>query len=204
MGVGRYGTHGLALGGVGILDVLCLVDDGYSPRELLQFGDIGAKDAIGGEEDVGIPSGRTAGHTFSREGLQGALVTMIGEDGELRGEAMELGLPVGDEAGGDNDERTFLVEHPLVLHTLKQSNDLKRFTETHIVGNDTSKANAHVTVHPRITPLLIGTQGGMDVGRHGDFSLCAQLAYQLVYLVGQLHASPTIALGQSGLQHLCR
>ena len=124
MGISRNAADGLALGGVGILDVLCLIDDGNAPRQFFQFGDVGAKDTVGGEEDVGNPSGRTAGHTFSREWLQGALRAVIGEDGELRGKAMKLGLPVGDEAGGDNDEHAFLVKHPLVLHTLQQGDDL--------------------------------------------------------------------------------
>ena len=52
------GAHGLALGGVGVLDVLGLVDDDGQPGELLQLGGIGAEDAVGGEEDVGGGGGQ--------------------------------------------------------------------------------------------------------------------------------------------------
>ena len=99
------GAHGLALGGVGVLDVLGLVDDDGQPGELLQLGGIGAEDAVGGEEDVGGGGGRTADRDRNRrsgdrdgggEGLQRALGAVVGEDGERGGETGDFGLPVGD------------------------------------------------------------------------------------------------------------
>lgn len=154
---GRFhAADGLALGGVGILDVLCFVDDEDFPFLLFEKILIASKKSIGSEKDVGF------------EICKVALGAVVEEDGEGGREAGDFFLPIREKARRHDDECFFLRKASFFAELFKEGDDLKGLAKAHIVGEDAAEAEAAVVVKPRIAALLVGTKCRTYIFRQRD------------------------------------
>ena len=119
---GFHAADGAALGSVGVLDVLRFVDDEDFPFLLFEKLLVASKESIGGKKDVPM------------EICKVALGAVVEENGEERGEASNLFLPVGEKARRHDDERFLLAKASLFAELFEEGDDLKGLPKAHIIG----------------------------------------------------------------------
>ena len=91
---------------------------------------------------------------------------------ERRRELVELALPVGDDAGGRDDERLELllavglrVLLDRRLHGEEERDGLHRLAETHVVGEDAARADLVEEREPLEALLLVRAELRLEVAR---------------------------------------
>ena len=187
--VGFQRAYGFALRCVVVLDVLRFIDHDDLPFVLFELFDVGADEAVGSEQDV---VGEVVQISF------GAVVEM---DRQGWGEALQFGLPVGEQSCRCDNEGFLLVQQAVDLEFLEEGDDLEGLSESHVVSEDASESQQHVVVHPREAPFLIGTELGMDFFGHGDRSQRGQLGNERFHFRRNGDGCAVVVSRQCRLQH---
>jgi hypothetical protein len=88
-------------------------------------------------------------------------------DAEVGGELGELVGPVGDQAGGDDDEGG-AVEAAVFVFDGDVGDGLGGFAEAHVVGEEGAEAVFAQMLEPVDAVLLVGAEFGLEAGGDGD------------------------------------
>ncbi len=129
----------------------------------------------------------------------GAIGAVQHQGAQGGGEAGGLGAPVGDQAGGADDQGG-AIEPAGVLLDGDMGERLDGFAQTHVVRQHAAEAGGGEQLQPVQAVLLVGAQGGGEAGRQlavRDALMRAQLAAERADGVAAL---PDDALGGGGFQ----
>ena len=96
-----------------------------------------------------------------------AVEPMQHDDAEVRRELRQLGRPVGDQAGGNDDQRR-TVEPCLLVLDGDVGNGLRGLAQAHVVGQEAAQPMRAQVLQPGDAVLLVGAQRGLEPGRHVD------------------------------------
>ena len=121
-----------------IFDSLRLIQNDVAETVFAQALDVAQHGAVSGQDDVVI---------LERCGIFVAGVAHVFEKTEIRREIGRLALPVGEQTLGDDQQRSGSGPGLLPLR-LEKSQHLDRFSQAHIVGQDTAKAIFFQEVQP--------------------------------------------------------
>jgi hypothetical protein len=140
---------------LGVLQVLCLVEDGDVELMLDQFVDVARQERIGGQHHVvaaDLGKRRVPAQPVQHQRLQ------------LRRKACALGLPVVHDRGGCQHQRGPL-QPPRVFFQQQVGNRLHRLAQTHVVGQDAGQLVLAQELQPRQPGQLIRPQLGAQARR---------------------------------------
>lgn len=143
-GVGEFGLGGF--------DVLGFVEDDEVEVVLGELGDVALEEGEGGDDDVGVGDGAE---------LAAAVRAFEGEDPEGRGEFFGFGGPVGEDAGGRDDEGGFALVAVGFDFEEDVGEGLEGFAEAHVVGEDAGEAVGGEELHPGDALVLVGAELGV-------------------------------------------
>ena len=136
------------------------------PGEAGHGFDVAGEHGVGGDHHVGVAQGLAQGVTV--QAVQDGEAEMGGEFGELGG-------PVGDERGGDDDEGG-AVEPSVLMFDADMGDGLGGFAKAHVVGEEAAEVVGPQMLEPVDALLLIGAQRGFEgvgQGGVGDVGLAA-------------------------------
>ena len=161
------GLDGLRDTGVVILDVLRLVEDHTVERRGGEIIEIACDERIGREGEVGSAS--ALAERLAVESI-GAVVNVDVEAGEP---ALSLALPATEDGHGAHEKRGPDLGE-LLAFAREEREDLHRFAEAHVVGEDPAEAARVEEREPIEAALLIGAERRLERARcgqrrHGDF-----------------------------------
>ena len=153
---------GARLLGLGVLDVLGLVEHDRGPADGPEVLEVTQQQRVARDDD-GMLARRlqerlspAAAHAVVDERLQG------------RREALRLALPVADDRSRTHDERGPLVARASLGE--QQAEGLDGLAETHVVGQARAEAPGPEERQPRVAALLVRPQGRLQAGRRRQVS----------------------------------
>ena len=204
--------HGLTLRGLGVLDVLRLVEHDAVERDQLQELAVAPPERIGGQQRAGL---RLA--TFARiepfvQRLQRARAPrpVVHDDVQPRIETPDLAPPIAEHTRRTHDQETRRrpPRRGRCLRQIRaQRQHLHRLAETHVVGKTRPEAELGNRHEPRESTLLVGPQIGDQRGRRRPI-LGARLDPVLEREQRPLHVALAHHLGDRlgplGHRHLAR
>ena len=130
-----------------VLDVLRFIENQQAIAVGAQCLEIARQQGVGGEDDlvlVDLLEQRAALRPVQRQYL------------ELRGEARGFILPVGDQAGGHDDQRR-LLQTPGVELAEDMAKGLQGFTQAHVIGQQAADIQLGQALHPGQALQLVGS-----------------------------------------------
>ncbi|MNF55239.1 hypothetical protein D3C84_366940 [compost metagenome] len=156
------GQRGLA---ARILDVLRFVENQQLIGLRRQRLEVARQQGVGGQDDVVL-----ADQLEQRTPLR----PVQGQHPELRGEVRGFVLPVGDQAGGHDDQRR-AVQAPGLFLAEDMRQGLQGLAQAHVVGQHAADFQLGQRLHPGQAMQLIGPQGGLQAGRRLDLLRAVRL-----------------------------
>ena len=150
-----------------ILDVLRLVEDHAVELRGGEVIEVACDERVGREGEVGSAS--ALAERLAVESI-GAVVDVDGEAGEP---ALGLALPATEDRHGTHEKRGPDLGE-LLEFAREEREDLHRFAEAHVVGEDPAEPAGVEECEPIEAALLIGAERRLErtrrgQGRYGDF-----------------------------------
>ena len=164
--------HGAGRDGIGVLDVLGLVEDDGIELVLLHLFEVAAQQGIGGDDQIRFRD--MLEHAFAPGAVDG-------QAAQMRHELLRFALPVGQHGGGHHDEVGALVM--MFHHVLDEGERLHGLTEAHLVGQDAAEAVFGQEVEVGKPLQLVRAQGGLQLLRRGHRAHFPEGAYLLAQVV---------------------
>ncbi len=169
--------RGLGLLGLGVLDVLGLVQDQVRPVDLPEQLEVAVQERIA-REDQGLLRG-----LLLERRPAGPLQAVVDHHREVGREPGGLLVPVADDGHrADEQRRPPLARRARLPFALDQCQGLDRLAQAHVVGQAGAQAPSSEEGQPGIAAELVGPQGAVEaVGRveqleaRGAFELVEQV-----------------------------
>ena len=145
-------ADGLRLLGLGILDVLRLVEDHVAPGHLPQILHVPPRQAVGADNHVVLLGG---GHELL---TAGAITAVMHHHPQTGGKALDLAFPVADDRGGADDQRRADAVSRRFALVQQQGDSLDGLAQAHVVGQASAQSPLPQESQPGIAAHLVRPQ----------------------------------------------